>query len=221
MINHIQNKSFCLHNICVGTVYIYYVYINTHTCMCVYIRKLCCVYILNIFIYNIKDNDINILTCKYLKKIYCMCVKNQMDFIGSYIMQCLDQSERAVEDAVVMVTCCSLPQALITLVWQRCSGSWRSITPKTPTTSSWSDSHRSAAVNTVSCDLFVLVLMYTYSSLLHVLLSSGRFLCSLTSAAVVLTVNELLMSAVIWEQINMHLTLNTIKWIDFVELIKQ
>ncbi len=30
-INHIQNKSFCLHNICVCTVYIYYVYINTHT----------------------------------------------------------------------------------------------------------------------------------------------------------------------------------------------
>ncbi len=31
-INHIQNKSFCLHNICVCTVYIYYVYANTHTC---------------------------------------------------------------------------------------------------------------------------------------------------------------------------------------------
>ncbi len=31
-INHIQNKSFCLHNICVCTVYIYYVYINPHTC---------------------------------------------------------------------------------------------------------------------------------------------------------------------------------------------
>ncbi len=31
MINCIQNKSFCLHNICMCTVYIYYVYINTHT----------------------------------------------------------------------------------------------------------------------------------------------------------------------------------------------
>ncbi len=31
VINHIQNKSFCLHNICVCTVYIYYVYVNTHT----------------------------------------------------------------------------------------------------------------------------------------------------------------------------------------------
>ncbi len=30
-INHIQNKSFCLHNMCVYTVCIYYVYINTHT----------------------------------------------------------------------------------------------------------------------------------------------------------------------------------------------
>lgn len=38
--------------------------------------------------------------------------------------------------------CCSLPQALITRVWRRCSGSWRSITPKTPTTCSWSASLR-------------------------------------------------------------------------------
>ncbi len=30
-INRIQNKRFCLHNIYVCTVYIYYVYINTHT----------------------------------------------------------------------------------------------------------------------------------------------------------------------------------------------
>ncbi len=30
-INRIQNKSFCLHNICVCTVCIYYAYINTHT----------------------------------------------------------------------------------------------------------------------------------------------------------------------------------------------
>ncbi len=30
-INRIQNKSFCLHNKCVCTVYIYYVYINTHS----------------------------------------------------------------------------------------------------------------------------------------------------------------------------------------------
>ncbi len=30
-VNRIQNKSFCLHNIGVFSVYIYYVYINTHT----------------------------------------------------------------------------------------------------------------------------------------------------------------------------------------------
>ncbi len=30
VINRIQNKSFCLHNICVCTVYIYYVYKYTH-----------------------------------------------------------------------------------------------------------------------------------------------------------------------------------------------
>ncbi len=29
--NHIQNKRFCLHNKCMCTVFIYYVYINTHT----------------------------------------------------------------------------------------------------------------------------------------------------------------------------------------------
>ncbi len=39
LINHIQNKCLCLHNICVFCVYLY-VYINTHTCM----------YIFNIYI---------------------------------------------------------------------------------------------------------------------------------------------------------------------------
>ncbi len=38
MINHIQNKSFCIHNVSVYTVYIYYLYINTHKC--IYLRKL-------------------------------------------------------------------------------------------------------------------------------------------------------------------------------------
>ncbi len=36
MINRIQNKGFCLHYICMCTVY--YVYINTHTCY-IYLRK--------------------------------------------------------------------------------------------------------------------------------------------------------------------------------------
>ncbi len=44
-INHIQNKRFCLHNIYVCTVYIYYVYINTHTCMYIIKKKMLCLYI--------------------------------------------------------------------------------------------------------------------------------------------------------------------------------
>ncbi len=31
VINHIQNKSFCLHNIYMCALFIYYVYIKTHT----------------------------------------------------------------------------------------------------------------------------------------------------------------------------------------------
>ncbi len=53
---------------CVYTVYMYYVYINTHTC--IYLRKICYDYILNIFVYK----NINVYTCKYLQNIYCMCV---------------------------------------------------------------------------------------------------------------------------------------------------
>ncbi len=44
-INRIQNKSFCLHNICVYTVYIYYVYINTNTCMYIFKKNMLCLYI--------------------------------------------------------------------------------------------------------------------------------------------------------------------------------
>ncbi len=38
-INRIQNKGFCLHNICVYTVYIYYVYINKNTCMYIFKKR--------------------------------------------------------------------------------------------------------------------------------------------------------------------------------------
>ncbi len=44
VINHIQNKSFWLHNICECAVYMYYVYINTHTCMYIF-KKYICLYI--------------------------------------------------------------------------------------------------------------------------------------------------------------------------------
>ncbi len=39
VINHIQNKLFCLHNISVCTLYIYYVYLNTNTCMYIFNKK--------------------------------------------------------------------------------------------------------------------------------------------------------------------------------------
>jgi len=48
MINRIQNKSLCLHNIC---VYNYFVYINTHTCMYIFKKNVFSIY--QIFIYNV------------------------------------------------------------------------------------------------------------------------------------------------------------------------
>ncbi len=49
-INRIQNKSFCLHNIRVCTVYIYYVYINTNTCMYIFKKNMLCLYIKYIYL---------------------------------------------------------------------------------------------------------------------------------------------------------------------------
>ncbi len=49
-INHIQNKSFCLHNICVCAVYIYYVYMNTHTCMYIFQKNMLSLYIKYIYL---------------------------------------------------------------------------------------------------------------------------------------------------------------------------
>ncbi len=55
-INRIQNKSFCLHNIYVCSVYIYYVYINTHTYSIyfenIYMYLHVCIYIHIIYINN-------------------------------------------------------------------------------------------------------------------------------------------------------------------------
>ncbi len=44
-INHIQNKSFCLHNIWVWAVYIYFAYINTHTHIYIFQKNMLCLYI--------------------------------------------------------------------------------------------------------------------------------------------------------------------------------
>ncbi len=43
MINRIHNKTFCVHNIC--TVYIYYVFINTYTCMHIFNTNMLCLYL--------------------------------------------------------------------------------------------------------------------------------------------------------------------------------
>ncbi len=45
VINRIQNKSFCLHNIYVCTLYIYYVYTNTNTYMSIFKKNMLCLYI--------------------------------------------------------------------------------------------------------------------------------------------------------------------------------
>ncbi len=42
MINCIQNKSFCLHNMCMYCVYLLCVYINTHTCMYIFKKNMLC-----------------------------------------------------------------------------------------------------------------------------------------------------------------------------------
>ncbi len=51
-INHIKNISFCLHNICVYCVYIYYVCINTHTCMYIFRKYLHAYIYIHIFIFK-------------------------------------------------------------------------------------------------------------------------------------------------------------------------
>ncbi len=82
IINRIQNKSFCLHNIWVCTVYMYYIYIyiNTHTCMYIFQRSntmqlryvpnhhVCVCYTPNI---HMKSSDANASKCrlKYSSKI--------------------------------------------------------------------------------------------------------------------------------------------------------
>ncbi len=59
-------------------MYIYYVYINTHTCKIWNVKtwKICYVHILNIFICNKNYMNINIdvNASKYFQNIYCMCL---------------------------------------------------------------------------------------------------------------------------------------------------
>ncbi len=51
LVNRIQNKHFCLHNMCACIMYIYYVYINTHTA---YILKIfTCIYLYSYHLYHV------------------------------------------------------------------------------------------------------------------------------------------------------------------------
>ncbi len=56
VIIHIQNKSFCSPKICVCAEYMYYVYINTHTCMFMFKKNK------HVICYN--------MLCLYIKYIY-------------------------------------------------------------------------------------------------------------------------------------------------------
>ncbi len=92
MINRIQNKSFCLHNIiCVCSVYIYYVYTNTHTYNIYFVQYIYNVYyIYNIYMYififikfilyiNIFNLDLYLIYkqhrfLKYIYMLVCVCI---------------------------------------------------------------------------------------------------------------------------------------------------
>ncbi len=62
VINCIQNKSFCLHNICTSTVFIYYVYLNTQT-FSIYLEN---IYIYIFILYILYINIFNIQTHFFL-----------------------------------------------------------------------------------------------------------------------------------------------------------
>ncbi len=52
-------------DVCVPCIFILYIQKHTHTCL--YVRQICYVYILNIFIYNINYMNVNVF------KIYTLC----------------------------------------------------------------------------------------------------------------------------------------------------
>ncbi len=71
-INRIQNKFFYI--VCVCTVYIYYVYINTHTCMFIFKKNMLRLYIKYIYTLYQLYKYIHLNTCKYFQNRCCMCV---------------------------------------------------------------------------------------------------------------------------------------------------
>ncbi len=58
-INRIQNKRF-VYKIYVRVLCIFIMFIQIHTHACIYLRKICYIYILNIFIYDINYMNLNI-----------------------------------------------------------------------------------------------------------------------------------------------------------------
>ncbi len=66
------------------TVHIFSVYINTNTC--IYLRKICYVHMLNIFMYNIKYKNMNIYKCINVNifKIDTVCVCIYVYIINIY-----------------------------------------------------------------------------------------------------------------------------------------
>uniref|UniRef100_A0A9J8CCF4 Sodium/hydrogen exchanger n=1 Tax=Cyprinus carpio carpio TaxID=630221 RepID=A0A9J8CCF4_CYPCA len=63
--------------------------------VCIYEK--CYVYMLNIFIYNLKYKNINVCTCKYFLNIYCVCV-----YMQTYIV--LNDTESSSNDTVQTTT---------------------------------------------------------------------------------------------------------------------
>ncbi len=62
-----QNKSLCLHNIYVCVLCKCIMSIEIHTHACIYLRKICYIYRLNIFTHNINYMNINVyIFSKYI-----------------------------------------------------------------------------------------------------------------------------------------------------------
>ncbi len=67
---------------CVYCVYLLCIYKYTH----MYLRKICYVYILNIYIYHLYEYKyIHANTCNYFQNICCMCVSYIYIYIYIYI----------------------------------------------------------------------------------------------------------------------------------------
>ncbi len=82
-INHIRNLSFCLHNMCVCIVHIYYVYLNTHTYsiyfenIYMYLQFILYINLFNIFKHNIFFSNIHIYIYIYICMFVYLYIHNK------------------------------------------------------------------------------------------------------------------------------------------------